>query len=83
MSPCQEVKLARGKGMDGRRRGGRAFNYGSAFFQGGGGGMKMSSYALTMIIITFLQQLERPLLHSVHELQSVPGIVSDGLTFIQ
>ena len=27
--------------------------------------MKMSSYALTLLVITFLQQLEQPLLHSV------------------
>ena len=44
---------------------------------GGGGGMRMSSYALTMIAITFLQQLQRPLLHSVRELQSVPGLDQD------
>ena len=32
---------------------------------GGGGGMKMSSYALTILVITYLQQLHPPLLHSV------------------
>ena len=32
---------------------------------GGGGGLKMSSYALTILVITFLQQLEQPLLHTV------------------
>ena len=39
-----------------------AKHYGLA---GGGGGMKMSSYALTILVITFLQQLDRPLLHTV------------------
>ena len=44
---------------------------------GGGGGMKMSSYALTVLVITFLQQLDQPLLHTVLELQSVPGLQPD------
>ena len=44
---------------------------------GGGGGMKMSSYALTMITITYLQQLDPPLLHPVLELQSVPDLKQD------
>ena len=44
---------------------------------GGGGGMKMSSYALTMIIITYLQQLNPPILHSVSELQSLPDLKED------
>lgn len=44
---------------------------------GGGGGMKMSSYALTMITITYLQQLDPPLLHPVLELQSLPDLKPD------
>ena len=44
---------------------------------GGGGGLKMSNYALTMFIILYLQQLEEPLLHPVIELQSVTGLEKD------
>ena len=44
---------------------------------GGGGGMKMSSYALTMITITYLQQLDNPLLHAVADLQAVHGLQPD------
>jgi len=51
-----------------------ARHYGLA---GGGGGLKMSNYALTMLVIVYLQQLEQPLLHSVLELQAVPGLEKD------
>lgn len=44
---------------------------------GGGGGLKMSNYALTMLIILYLQQLEEPLLHPVIELQNVAGVEKD------
>ena len=44
---------------------------------GGGGGMKMSSYALTMITITYLQQLDPPILHPVIVLQSLPDLEPD------
>eukprot|EP00088_Acartia_fossae_P044202 TRINITY_DN4685_c0_g1_i3.p1 TRINITY_DN4685_c0_g1~~TRINITY_DN4685_c0_g1_i3.p1 ORF type:complete len:792 (+),score=171.13 TRINITY_DN4685_c0_g1_i3:47-2422(+) len=36
---------------------------------GGGGGCKISNYALTMLIILYLQELEKPLLHPLHTLQ--------------
>ena len=44
---------------------------------GGGGGLKMSSYALTMITITYLQQLDPPILRPVFELQSIPELKQD------
>jgi len=44
---------------------------------GGGGGLKMSNYALTMFVILYLQQLENPLLHPVMELQSYEGQEKD------
>ena len=40
---------------------------------GGGGGAKISNYALTMMIIVYLQQLEKPLLHPLHVLQQFIG----------
>lgn len=36
---------------------------------GSGGGRRMSSYALVMLVIFYLQQLEKPILPSVHSLQ--------------
>jgi len=51
---------------------------------GGGGGAKISNYALTMMIIVYLQQLEKPLLHPLHVLQQFiegePELV-DGWNF--
>merc|ERR1712123_377501 len=44
---------------------------------GGGGGLKMSNYALTMCVIVYLQQVEQPLLHTVLELQEVNGLEKD------
>ena len=40
---------------------------------GGGGGMRISNYALTMLVIFYLQQLHQPLLHTVHQLQQHIG----------
>merc|ERR1719228_1789673 len=47
---------------------------------GGGGGMKMSNYGLTMLIIFYLQQLEIPILHPVSTYQSVAGIKPDDIS---
>ena len=44
---------------------------------GGGGGSKITCYALTLIIITYLQQLPQPLLHSVYDLQQVENTPED------
>lgn len=44
---------------------------------GGGGGLKMSNYALTMCVILYLQQLSEPILHTVYELQGVEGLDED------
>ena len=44
---------------------------------GGGGGLKMSSYALTMLVIVFLQMLDNPILHPVIDLKNVPGLKPD------
>ena len=44
---------------------------------GGGGGGKLSSYALTLLGITFLQLTKPPLLHSVAALQAVPDLHCD------
>ena len=44
---------------------------------GGGGGGKLSSYALTLLGITFLQLTKPPLLHSVAALQAVPDLHHD------
>ena len=44
---------------------------------GGGGGGKLSSYALTLLGITFLQTTKPPMLHSVAALQAVPDLPSD------
>ena len=44
---------------------------------GGGGGGKLSSYALTLLGITFLQTIKPPLLHSVAALQAVPDLPND------
>jgi len=40
---------------------------------GGGGGLRISNYALTMLVIYFLQQLEKPVLYTVHTLQQLIG----------
>ena len=42
---------------------------------GGGGGLRISNYALTMLVIYFLQQLEKPVLYTVHTLQQLIGIL--------
>merc|ERR1719209_1578173 len=44
---------------------------------GGGGGGKLSSYALTLLGITFLQLTKPPLLHSVAALQAVQDLHCD------
>jgi len=36
---------------------------------GGGGGPRLSNYAVTLLVILYLQQLETPILHSVQTLQ--------------
>ena len=46
---------------------------------GGGGGLRMSNYALTLLAILFLQLVEPPLLLPVVELQDLPGLARDDI----
>ena len=46
---------------------------------GGGGGLRMSNYALTLLAILFLQLVEPPLLLPVVELQDLPGLARDEI----
>ena len=46
---------------------------------GGGGGSRISNYALTLLALTFLQQRRPPLLRTVAELQAAPDLPEDRI----
>ena len=65
--------MKEGSGSGSIKDGLRNPNFDRHDLAGGGGGMRLSNYALTMLVVYYLQQLNSPLLYTVHTLQKSMG----------